>query len=59
MFREFLWGIGSDIMGRRIAFNMTLLITSVFGIAVSYAGTWGGVCFMFSLLGFEWAATFR
>lgn len=51
-FGSFFWGIGSDIMGRRIAFNLTLLIASVFGIASAYASSWGGVCFMFALLGF-------
>lgn len=47
-----LWGVGSDYLGRRLAFNMTLLITSVFGIMAAYAQTWGGVCFFFAALGF-------
>jgi MFS family permease len=34
------WGIGSDIMGRRLAFNLTLLIASVFGIAAGAAPSW-------------------
>src|SRR6187551_3244490 len=51
-FGSFFWGIGSDIMGRRVAFNCTLLITSVFGIAAAYASSWGGVCFLVSALGF-------
>ncbi|KAL2190886.1 MFS general substrate transporter [Thermothelomyces heterothallicus CBS 203.75] len=46
---SFFWGIGSDILGRRIAFNLTLLITSVFGTAAAYASSWAGVC-LFSLL---------
>lgn len=49
---SFLWGIGSDLLGRRIAFNMTLLITSVFGVMAAYAQTWGGVCFFFAAFGF-------
>jgi MFS family permease len=49
---SFFWGIGSDIMGRRVAFNCTLLITSVFGIASAYASSWGGVCVLFAALGF-------
>ncbi|PWI75166.1 hypothetical protein PCL_05824 [Purpureocillium lilacinum] len=49
---SFIWGIGSDFMGRRIAFNSTLLITSVFGIAAAYAQSWGWVCFYFAALGF-------
>lgn len=49
---SFIWGIGSDVLGRRIAFNLTLLITSVFGIMAAYAQSWGGVCFFFAALGF-------
>lgn len=51
-FGAFTWGIGSDILGRRIAFNATLLITAFFGLLVSYAPTWPAVCFLFALLGF-------
>jgi len=39
-------------MGRRIAFNVTLLIASVFGTASAWAPSWGGVCFMYAALGF-------
>jgi MFS family permease len=49
---SFFWGIGSDIMGRRLAFNVTLLITSVFGIASAFSSSWGGVCILFGALGF-------
>jgi len=49
---SFCWGIGSDIWGRRVAFNVTLLITSVFGIASAYASTWGGVCVLYAAMGF-------
>ncbi|KAK2597478.1 hypothetical protein QQS21_005948 [Conoideocrella luteorostrata] len=49
---SFAWGIGSDFFGRRIAFNFTLLITSIFGIISAYAQSWGGVCFFFAALGF-------
>ncbi|ORY64970.1 major facilitator superfamily domain-containing protein [Pseudomassariella vexata] len=48
---SFFWGIGADILGRRIAFNMTLLITSIFGIAAAYAGSWGSVCFLLACMG--------
>lgn len=40
------------MMGRRIAFNITLLITSVFGTASAWAPSWRGVCIMFAALGF-------
>jgi MFS family permease len=46
------WGIGSDIMGRRLAFNCTLLIAGVFGIAAGAAPSWIGVCGIFAALGF-------
>ncbi|CAM1501094.1 Fc.00g102560.m01.CDS01 [Cosmosporella sp. VM-42] len=49
---SFVWGIGSDFLGRRIAFNMTLLITSVFGIMTAYAQSWGSVCILLGALGF-------
>jgi MFS family permease len=45
------WGIGSDIMGRRLAFNLTLLIASVFGIAAGAAPSWIGACGLFAALG--------
>lgn len=49
---SFVWGIGSDLFGRRLAFNLTLLITSVFGVAAAYAQSQGLVCFLFAALGF-------
>ncbi|KAL2196402.1 major facilitator superfamily domain-containing protein [Corynascus similis CBS 632.67] len=52
---SFFWGIGSDILGRRIAFNLTLLITSVFGTAAAYASSWAGVCLsLLTLLSVWW-----
>ncbi|EAQ92476.1 hypothetical protein CHGG_00711 [Chaetomium globosum CBS 148.51] len=52
-FGSFFWGIGSDMMGRRIAFNVTLLIASVFGTATAYASSWGGVSLL-TLLSVWW-----
>ncbi|KIH86698.1 hypothetical protein SPBR_08210 [Sporothrix brasiliensis 5110] len=51
-FGSFFWGIGSDVMGRRLAFNCTLLITSIFGTLAGYASSWGMVCFLAAALGF-------
>ncbi|KAJ4396468.1 hypothetical protein N0V93_000687 [Gnomoniopsis smithogilvyi] len=51
-FGSFTWGIGADILGRRIAFNATLLITALFGMLVSYASSWSIVCLLLALLGF-------
>jgi len=45
------WGVGSDIMGRRLAFNATLLVVGVFGIAAGAAPTWIGICALFAALG--------
>ncbi|KAI1344778.1 MFS general substrate transporter [Xylariaceae sp. FL0016] len=46
-----LWGMGADIMGRRIAFNVTLLITSIFGIWAAYASSWPTVCILLACMG--------
>ncbi|OLN85534.1 putative MFS-type transporter PB1E7.08c 3 [Colletotrichum chlorophyti] len=51
-FGSFVWGIGSDVLGRRIAFNLTLLITGVFGILLAFSPTWGCVNIIFAALGF-------
>ncbi|KAI1861476.1 hypothetical protein JX265_004487 [Neoarthrinium moseri] len=48
---SFFWGLGADIMGRRVAFNLTLLITSIFGIWAAYAPSWGWTCFLFACMG--------
>jgi MFS family permease len=45
------WGIGSDIIGRRLAFNLTLLIAGVFGIAAGAAPSWIDACGLFAALG--------
>ncbi|EGE84253.1 hypothetical protein BDDG_07198 [Blastomyces dermatitidis ATCC 18188] len=46
-----VWGTASDMIGRRLAFNLTLLITGVFGLASGGSPTWVGVCSMFACLG--------
>lgn len=46
------WGIGSDILGRRLAFNSTLFIAGIFGIVVGFAPNWIGTCGIFAALGF-------
>ena len=33
------WGISADIIGRRPAFNLTLMLTGIFGVAVGAAPT--------------------
>jgi hypothetical protein len=44
------WGVMSDIIGRRLAFNMTLLITSIFGTAVGGTTSWLQACALFAAL---------
>lgn len=51
-FGSFTWGVGADVFGRRVAFNMTLLITSIFGTLAAFAPSWPAVCLLFALLGF-------
>ncbi|CAG8982309.1 hypothetical protein HYALB_00005309 [Hymenoscyphus albidus] len=45
------WGIGSDIMGRRLAFNCTLMLAGIFGISAGAAPSWIGACGLFAALG--------
>ncbi|RAL00566.1 putative sugar transporter [Aspergillus ibericus CBS 121593] len=45
------WGIASDIIGRRPAFNLTLFICGVFGIAAGGAPTWIGACALYACMG--------
>jgi MFS family permease len=45
------WGIASDVIGRRLAFNCTLFLAGVFGIAVGGGPSWIAVCGMFAALG--------
>ena len=45
------WGVASDVSGRRIAFNMTLFIAGVFGLAVGGGNSWIGVCGLYASLG--------
>ena len=45
------WGIACDIIGRRLAFNTTLFIAGVFGLAVGGGSSWIGVCGLYAALG--------
>ena len=45
------WGVMSDIVGRRLAFNCTLGIAGIFGLAVGGAPTWIGACGLLACLG--------
>ena len=39
-------------MGRRLAFNTTLLLAGVFGLAVGGGPSWIGTCGLYAALGF-------
>ncbi|KAL2216568.1 major facilitator superfamily domain-containing protein [Thermoascus aurantiacus ATCC 26904] len=45
------WGVASDIVGRRLAFNMTLFVCGAFGLALGGSPTWIGVCAMAACMG--------
>jgi hypothetical protein len=45
------WGIISDVIGRRMAFNFTLFIAGIFGVAAGAAPNWIGVCALYACLG--------
>lgn len=43
------WGLTADVVGRRWAFNLTLLITGVFGLVGGAPTTFAGVAVMVAL----------
>ncbi|KAI7548969.1 MFS general substrate transporter [Hortaea werneckii] len=45
------WGIMSDVVGRRLAFNGTLFLAGVFGLAAGGAPTWIGACGLYACVG--------
>ncbi|KAJ5723946.1 hypothetical protein N7488_001981 [Penicillium malachiteum] len=45
------WGIISDIVGRRLAFNTTLFLAGAFGLAAGGGPSWIGVSALYSCLG--------
>ena len=45
------WGIASDVLGRRLAFNMTLFLAGVFGLSVGGGPSWIGTCGLYAALG--------
>ncbi|KAL2812855.1 major facilitator superfamily domain-containing protein [Aspergillus granulosus] len=45
------WGIASDIIGRRPAFNFTLMISGAFGLAAGGGPNWIGTCALYACLG--------
>ncbi|KAL1302210.1 hypothetical protein AAFC00_002638 [Neodothiora populina] len=45
------WGVASDVIGRRLAFNSTLCIAGIFGLAAGGAPNWIGVCALYACVG--------
>jgi MFS family permease len=45
------WGLASDIIGRRPAFNATLFICGAFGTAVAFGPSWIGTAILFACMG--------
>lgn len=45
------WGVASDVIGRRLAFNATLFLAGVFGLAVGGGPSWVGTAGLFAALG--------
>lgn len=46
-----MWGIASDYIGRRPAFNATLFLCGLFGTAVAFGQSWGMTTLFYSLMG--------
>ena len=51
IFGASFWGISCDFTGRKLAFNMTILIGAIFGTAVAGFDNFGGFCFMWAIIG--------
>lgn len=48
----FVWGILVDIIGRQYAFNLTCLISSVFGLCLGAPSTYSGILVLTAFVGF-------
>lgn len=45
------WGVASDVIGRRPAFNFTLFLAGTFGLAAAAPSSWIGVCALYACIG--------
>ena len=48
-FRALVWGFGADLIGRRLAFNLSLLLSAIFTIMTGMMGNMASYC-LFVLL---------
>ncbi|KAI9664499.1 MAG: hypothetical protein M1821_005945 [Bathelium mastoideum] len=46
------WGVASDVIGRRLAFNCTLMLAGVFGFLSGFAPNWATTNLLYALMGF-------
>ncbi len=46
------WGFGCDIFGRKLAFNLTLAVTAVFGLIAASSPSFSAICFFSALWSF-------
>ncbi|KAK4890939.1 hypothetical protein LTR27_010387 [Elasticomyces elasticus] len=46
------WGFGSDLIGRRLSFNLTLAIAGIFGLCAGAATSWVGCAVLVAFCGF-------
>lgn len=46
------WGFGADVIGRRVAFNVSLFICSVATLVAGAAPNWASLGFFIAVLGF-------
>lgn len=51
-FGSFIWGIISDIFGRKPAFNLTLAITALFSVSTAFAPNFLVLSILLALMGF-------
>ncbi|KAL8860874.1 MAG: hypothetical protein Q9178_002629 [Gyalolechia marmorata] len=48
----FVWGVLVDIIGRQYAFNLTVLITSIFGLCLGAPSNYNGILVLTAFVGF-------
>jgi len=58
MFGAMFWGMLADAYGRKQAFNLTLIVTTLFGVAASFANSYWLLCLLILGLGFGVSHTF-
>ncbi|KAG0358020.1 hypothetical protein BG005_002821 [Podila minutissima] len=52
MFGAMFWGMLADAYGRKQAFNLTLIVSTLFGVAASFANSYWLLCLLMLGLGF-------